>query len=175
MFADATLRQTFHISIPADRIRIQLSNTFGGSDLPITAASLALPVGDKCGSGDISASPLAGLTFSGAASVVIPKGKVVYTDPIDFPVKEESMLTLTIYSEKGQSGSSITGHPGSRTTSWMQSGNHVNATSVTGASTKHWYFATSVEAWAPQNSSAWIILGDSITDGRGSTDDANNR
>lgn len=175
VFADATLRQTFHISIPADRIRIQLSNTFGGSDLPITAASLGLPVGDKCGSSDILASPLAGLTFNGADSVVIPKGKVVYTDPIDFSVKEQSMLTLTIYSDKGQSGSSITGHPGSRTTSWMQSGNHVNATSVTGASTKHWYFATAVEAWAPSNASAWIILGDSITDGRGSTDDENNR
>lgn len=34
---------------------------------------------------------------------------------------------------------------------------------------------TGVEAWAPSNSSALVILGDSITDGRGSDDDSNNR
>lgn len=37
------------------------------------------------------------------------------------------------------------------------------------------YFVTVVEAWAPANASALIILGDSITDGRGSDDDKNNR
>ncbi len=36
------------------------------------------------------------------------------------------------------------------------------------------YFVSAVEASA-SNASAWIILGDSTTDGRGSTDDANNR
>jgi len=34
---------------------------------------------------------------------------------------------------------------------------------------------SAVEAWAPKNHSAFIILGDSITDGRGSDDDKNNR
>lgn len=37
------------------------------------------------------------------------------------------------------------------------------------------YFLSGVESWAPANSSSFVILGDSITDGRGSTDDANNR
>ncbi|KAK6203768.1 hypothetical protein LQW54_008780 [Pestalotiopsis sp. IQ-011] len=57
----------------------------------------------------------------------------------------------------------------------MQQGNHVNASTVTGASTAHWYFLSTVEAWAPASTSALVILGDSITDGRGSTDNANNR
>ncbi|KAF8856106.1 hypothetical protein BDZ45DRAFT_705823 [Acephala macrosclerotiorum] len=111
----------------------------------------------------------------GSPGVLIPKGKTVYTDPVDFAVKEQSMLNLSIYSEKGQNGGSITGHPGSRTSSCMVSRGKVNSSSVAGASVKHWYFATSVEAWALKNARAWIILGDSITDGRGSTDDANNR
>jgi hypothetical protein len=135
---DATLRQTFHVSIAGDRIRIQFSNTFGTSDLPITAASLGLPVSGKAGSKEILATPLLGLTFNGAASIVVPKGKTVYCDAVDFPVKAQSMITLTIYMAKGQTGTSITGHPGSRTTSWMQAGNHVNDTSMTGTSTKHW-------------------------------------
>ncbi|KAL5328099.1 hypothetical protein ACEPPN_005807 [Leptodophora sp. 'Broadleaf-Isolate-01'] len=175
ILADATLRQTFRITLLASRIRIQISNTFGTSDLPITAASLAFPVGGKAGVKDIQPSPIAGLTFGGSSSAVIPRGKTVYTDPVDFPVKAQSMVTLSMYLAKGQAGSSITGHPGSRTTSWMQTGNKVNATSITGTSTKHWYFATVIEAWAPKNASAFIILGDSITDGRGSDDDMNNR
>jgi hypothetical protein len=163
------------MSIGADRIRVQISNTFGGSDLPITAASVAAPSGGKAGVGGIDSTSLMGLTFNGKDSVTIPKGDVAYSDPVDFKITPQSMLAVTLYSQAGQSGSSITGHPGSRTTSWMQTGNHVNASSVTGSSTKHWYFVSGVEAWAPKNTSALVILGDSITDGRGSTDDANNR
>ena len=57
----------------------------------------------------------------------------------------------------------------------MASGNKVNETNVAGASTKHWYFVSAVEAWVSGDTSALVVLGDSITDGRGSTDDANNR
>ncbi|RDL40069.1 SGNH hydrolase [Venustampulla echinocandica] len=176
VFAGATLRQTLHMSIGADHIRIQISNTFGGSDLTIDAVALALPNGGKAGVNDLQPMTIRGLTFNGGSqSVTIPKGKVAYTDSIDFAIKPQSMLTVTMYLAKGQSGTSITGHPGSRTTSWMQTGQRVNETNISGANTKHWYFVSGVEAWAPQNTSSLVILGDSITDGRGSTDDANNR
>jgi len=176
VFKDATLRQTLHMSIGADRIRIQISNTFGGSDLPITAATLALPTGGKAGVAGIDTSTLKALTFNnGADSIKIPRGQVAYSDPIDFKIAPQSMLAVSLYLQAGQSGSSITGHPGSRTTSWMQAGNRIKEGSMSGSSTKHWYFVSAVEAWAPKDHSALIILGDSITDGRGSTDDANNR
>ncbi|KAJ0304644.1 hypothetical protein Brms1b_011185 [Colletotrichum noveboracense] len=174
-FRDATLRQTFHTSIGASRLRVQLSNIFGGSDLPITAASLALPLDGAAGVPGIDTKTLKGLTFSGSPSVTVKQGAMVYSDPIDFTIAAQTNIALSLYTQQGQSGSKITGHPGSRTTSWMQSGNQVNASSVTGASTKHWYFASAVEAWAPKNTSAMIILGDSISDGRGSDDDRNNR
>lgn len=174
-FKDATLRQTLHLSIGAERLRFQISNTFGGSDLPITEASVALPTGGKAGVNGIDTTTLKGLTFNGSTSVTIPRGQVAYTDPVDYKVEPQSMVTISLYSQPGQSGSSITGHPGSRTTSWMQQGNHLNASTVTGASTAHWYFLTAVEAWAPKTTAALVILGDSITDGRGSDDNANNR
>ncbi|KXH33361.1 hypothetical protein CSIM01_03275 [Colletotrichum simmondsii] len=160
-FRNATLRQTFHASIGASRIRFQLTNTFGGSDLPITAASVALPLGGAAGVSEIDTATTKGLTFSGSPSVTIKQGA--------------ANIALSLYSQQGQTGTRITGHPGSRTTSWMQTGNQVNASSVGGASTKHWYFASAVEAWAPRNTSAMIVLGDSISDGRGSDDDKNNR
>ncbi|CAK7215988.1 hypothetical protein SBRCBS47491_002678 [Sporothrix bragantina] len=174
-FKGATIRQTVHISIGAPRIRVQLSNTFGGSDLPITSASIALPASGKAGSNAIDTATLAGLTFGGKEGITVPKGQIAYSDPIDYKVEPQSMLTVNLYLETGQSGNSITGHPGSRTTTWMQSGNQLNASTVTGSSVAHWYYVNAVEAWAPANTSALVILGDSITDGRGSTDNANNR
>jgi lysophospholipase L1-like esterase len=124
----------------------------------------------------IDAATLKPLTFNnGSASITIPRGQVAYTDPVDFKVVPQTNIAVSIYSKAGQSGTSITGHPGSRTTSWMQSGNHVSTTTLTGSSTKHWYFLSAVEAWSPPTTHAFVILGDSITDGRGSTDDANNR
>ncbi|KAL7622601.1 hypothetical protein AAE478_008111 [Parahypoxylon ruwenzoriense] len=174
-FKDATLRQTLHLSVGAERLRFQISNTFGGSDLPITEASVALPTGGKAGVNGIDTATLKGLTFNGSSSVTIPRGQIVYSDPVDIEVDPQSTITVSLYSQPGQSGSSITGHPGSRTTSWMQQGNHLNASTVTGASTAHWYFLTAVEAWAPKTTAALVILGDSITDGRGSIDNENNR
>jgi hypothetical protein len=44
-----------------------------------------------------------------------------------------------------------------------------------GQLTKIKVLLTTVEAWAPSNSSAFVILGDSITDGRGSDNDENDR
>ncbi|GKT42877.1 uncharacterized protein ColSpa_03058 [Colletotrichum spaethianum] len=174
-FANATLRQTFHVSVGTSRLRVQLTNTFGGSDLPITAASIALTANGAAGVSGIDTSTLKGLTFSGSPSVVVKKGAAVYSDPVNFAVAPQTNVALSVYSQQGQLGATITGHPGSRTTSWMQTGNKVNASSVAGTSTKHWLFASAIEAWAPKSTSAMVILGDSITDGRGSDDDKNNR
>ena len=138
MFKDASVRQTLHLSIGGDKFRIEVSNTFGGSDLPITAASIALPAGGKPGVAGIQGTPVP-ITFAGSASVTVPKGQVKLSDEISFPVPAQSMITVTLYLQQGQSGSSITGHPGSRTTSFYASGNQVNAATVSGASSAHWY------------------------------------
>ncbi|KAF1958993.1 SGNH hydrolase [Byssothecium circinans] len=172
---DATLRQTLHISIGAPKIRLAISNTFGGSDLPITSGSIALPTNGAAGASGIQASPLAAITVGGKPSFTVPRGQVVVTDEIAFEVKPGSMLSVSLYSREGQAGSSITGHPGSRTTSWFGGGERVNATAFSGTRSVHWYFVSAVHAYVPSSASALVIIGDSITDGRGSTDDANNR
>lgn len=173
---DATLRQTLHMSVGAPKIKITISNTFGGSDLPITAGSVGLPVGGAAGVSGIQPSPLAAITVGGKTSFTVSRGQVVTSDEIDFEVQAQSMLTVSLYSQQGQSGSSITGHPGSRTTSWLASGNKANATTLSGStSSVHWYFVSAVQAYVPPDSHSLIILGDSITDGRGSDDNKNNR
>jgi lysophospholipase L1-like esterase len=44
-----------------------------------------------------------------------------------------------------------------------------------GTTAAHWYIITGIEVLADSSSKTVAILGDSITDGRGSTDNANNR
>jgi len=101
----------------------------------------------------------------------------VVSDPIDFDVQPQSMLTVTMYLVSGQQGMSITSHSGSRTTSWFAEGDQVGATNPTGSeveSAAHWYFVSAVEAWSHPQAGALVFVGDSITDGRGSASDANN-
>ena len=55
-------------------------------------------------------------------------------------------------------------------------GNALSAPNTAGATnTAHWYIITGVDVLADSSCRALVILGDSITDGRGSTTDANNR
>ncbi|KAK3398042.1 SGNH hydrolase-type esterase domain-containing protein [Sordaria brevicollis] len=180
VFKNATLRQTVYITQNASTIRLSFSNAFGGSDLPITAATVALPASGT-GAGSSAIKPGSGqtVTFSGKPDFLVPNGALVISDPIKFPVKAQSVMTVTLYFASGQAGQSITGHPGSRTTSWLAPGNLVSAADLKSAagaqSTDHWYFLSSIEAYQPERASALYIVGDSITDGRGSTTNANNR
>ncbi|KAL4928094.1 SGNH/GDSL hydrolase family protein [Aspergillus undulatus] len=174
-FENATLRQTVRVSVGAERIRVQFSNLFGQSDLPITAGSVALPERGDSGVGGIDVSTIKHLTFDGAGSIVIPPKQVAYSDPVDFSIPSLANIAVTIYSREGQAGVNITGHPGSRTTSWMETGNKVDASSVVQGNTTHWYFLSAVEAWAQKDTLGLVILGDSITDGYNNPNNGNNR
>ncbi|KAG7087802.1 hypothetical protein E1B28_013743 [Marasmius oreades] len=178
-FRNTTVRQTIRVSTGAKQIRIRLSNAFGTINLPITSATIAFPLNGTAGASAIQTSSLQTLTFSGNTSVVIPNGALAVTDPIAFAVQPETMVTVTVYLEQGQQSSDITSHPGSRTTSWLVNGNHVGAADLRDlsglTSVEHWYFLSAVEAWSPKAVKALVIIGDSITDGRGSTTNGNDR
>ncbi|KAJ3494395.1 hypothetical protein NLJ89_g10816 [Agrocybe chaxingu] len=102
VFRDTTLRQTLHMSVGAEKIRIVFSNTFGGSDLPITSANVAFPVGGRAGVSGIQASPIVPITFNGGApSVTIPQGKTMTSDELAFPIQSQQMITVTMYLQQG--------------------------------------------------------------------------
>lgn len=102
------------------------------NDLPITSVTIALPVNDSAGASGIQPETLKTATFSGSKNYTIPDGALVVSDPIDLQVEAQSMVTVSIYLEEGQEGNFITGHPGSRTTSWMTEGNQVASANLTG-------------------------------------------
>jgi len=176
VLADSTLRQTIRVSIGGPRIRIRLSNAFGGAPLPVTAASVALPVGGRAGVAGIQPGTARPVTFSNRSSVVIPVGAQVVSDPIVVPVAARANLAVTLYLAQGQASDNITSHPGSRTTSHLLPGNHLDDTELPGATpVEHWYFLSGLEVAAAPGSAAVVLLGDSLTDGRGSTTNGNDR
>lgn len=129
------------MSTGADQIRIRVSNAFGGSDLPISGMTVALPYNNSAGVSSIQPDTLQTVSFSGEDSIVVPNGALAVSDPIDFAIGAQSMLAVSIYLKDGQSTHSITSHPGSRTTTWFTMGNQLSATNLTGPllnSTAHW-------------------------------------
>ncbi|WP_433935850.1 SGNH/GDSL hydrolase family protein [Sorangium cellulosum] len=168
--ANNTLRQVVYTSIGGSNVRLLLSNEFG--DGPVTMQSVH--IADSTTDDGIDASTDHALTFSGAESVTIPVGQAVFSDPIDYNLKPVSKLAVTI--RFGNVPAGITGHPGSRTTSYIQTGDGVSSATLTSpAKTDHWYYITGLDVMADPTAAAIVILGDSITDGRGSTTNGNNR
>jgi lysophospholipase L1-like esterase len=76
----------------------------------------------------------------------------------------------------GQTSPDVTGHPGSRTTSYILAGNHTSPIDFAGSvRTDHWYIINGIDVKAPKTAAAVAILGNSITDGRGSGTNKQNR
>ena len=176
VLADSTLRQTVRVTVGGARIRLRVSNAFGGAALPVTKMSVALPLGGKAGTGAIQAGTSRPVTFDGRTSVVVPVGAQMVSDPLGFDVAAGSELAVTMYLADGQASTDITSHPGSRTTSYLVAGDHVQDADLAGATAvDHWYFLSGVEVWARSGTATVAVLGDSLTDGRGSTTNGNDR
>jgi lysophospholipase L1-like esterase len=174
VFADTTLRQTVHVTAGGTRLRVHFSNAFGGAPLPLTAASVAAPADGRAGVPAIVAGSSRPLTFGGRTSVVVPVGAHVVSDPVLLPVPPGQNLTISAYLAAGQASLNLTSHPGSRTTSYLVKGDAHDAPDLPGAvGVAHWYLISGVEVLS--GAAAIAIVGDSLTDGRGSTTDGNDR
>ncbi|KAE8393130.1 SGNH hydrolase-type esterase domain-containing protein [Aspergillus alliaceus] len=178
IFQNTTIRQTIRVTQPGDEIRVRLSNAFGLDDLSITKVAVSLSAGQKLGTSIVQPNTTKEVAFSDSPDTIIPNGGLVVSDPINLSVKAQDTLTIDIYLQHGQSGGAITSHPGSRTTSWMSFGNWVGRTNFTDSSVNsvdHWYFISAIEALLPPTARSCALVGDSITDGRGSDTNKNNR
>jgi lysophospholipase L1-like esterase len=170
VFHDSTLRQIVHVSIGGASIRVRFSNTFGATPLEISSAHVAL----CAGGGAIRPESEKPLMFAGQPSVSIPPGAPMYSDTLDFNLAPLSDLVITIHISSAPDAT--TSHPGSRATSYIQSGDAVSDADLTSATkVEHWYFLDGVDVQGPAAGGAVVTFGDSITDGAHSTDNANTR
>ena len=169
-FADTTLRQIAHVSIGGSRLRVRFSNAFGRTAFTLLSARVARAAGGSA----IHAATDRALTFRGQPSATIPEGALIVSDPLDFDLPPLSDLAVTVYLRGAPAD--VTSHPGSRTTSYLQAGNAVSAAELaTAVRVDHWYFLNGIDVLARRSAGAIAILGDSITDGRGSTTNGNDR
>jgi lysophospholipase L1-like esterase len=169
---DATMRQIVHLTLGGQSLRVRLSNAFGTAALHLTAVHIAKPV--STASSSIVPGSDRALTFNGAQDVTIAAGAEYISDPIDYAMTPLSDLAITFYEEKPPAQQ--TSHPGSRATTYYAPGNLVSAENLPGAKTiEHWYTIAGLDVAAAPSAIAVVALGDSITDGRGSTTNGNDR
>lgn len=165
-----TLRQIVRVSIGGNLIRLRFSNVF--SKEPVTLNSVAVAV-VKEGSA-IEGNTQKELTFGGQKSGIISPEGEMFCDPLQFNLLPGSRLAITIHF--GNTSPNITGHPGSRTTSYLLGGNQVNSIDFRGAATiDRWYVINSIEVSTSQKAAAIAVLGNSIVDGRGTGTNKQNR
>ena len=168
--ANNSLRQIVQVSIGGKKVRLKLTNEFSQEATEIRAVELAIAK-TAGSSSEIDEKSTVSLTFDGKASVEIPAGGKVVSDPVNFKIGPRQNVAITIH--YGASSTSVSGHPGSRTTSYLKAGNTTDFTDA--VKTDHWYNILALEVEAPKKAGAVAILGNSITDGRGSTTNQQNR
>ena len=167
---NSTLRQVIHVSIGGDKLRMQLSNEKSHQPVEIKSVYIADTDGGKA----IDAKTAKYLTFGGSRSVTIEPGKAVYTDVAQYKLKPLQRLSVTI--SYGNTPVKATTHRGSRTTSYLAQGEVApKADFAEVEKFEHWYSIAALEVEAPASTRCIACLGNSITDGRGTTTDAQNR
>ena len=166
-----SLRQIVQVSIGGKKVRLKLTNEFSQNATEIKAIELAIAK-TAGSSSEIDEASTVSLTFDGQTSVTIPAGGKVVSDPVKFQIKDRENVAITIHYGSASS-TSVSGHPGSRTTSYLEAGNTTDFSKAT--RTDHWYNILALEVEAPKKAGAIAILGNSITDGRGSTTNQQNR
>jgi lysophospholipase L1-like esterase len=165
-----TLRQTIRVSIGGEVVRVKFSNTFSKSPVNIKLAGIAVSK-DGC---TIDPGTQKVLRFKGKKQITMNPGQEIFSDRLRIHLESGSRLSVTICF--GDTSPDVTGHPGSRTTSYIIPGNQsLTADFCKAVSTDHWYVISGVDVMAPETAGSVVILGNSITDGRGSGTNKQNR
>ncbi|HWE11096.1 MAG TPA: SGNH/GDSL hydrolase family protein [Solirubrobacteraceae bacterium] len=171
-FDDQTLRQIAFSSAGGSEVRARLSNTFGARPLDVGRASVGIQgAGARLAPGSIRA-----LTFAGRASVLIPPGAEVLSDPIRLTVRPLAHIAISLFLPVATGPA--TEHAQARQVNFVASGNRALAGGPRGfgRQTQSWYFLAGVDVLArARYLGAVVALGDSITDGVGAPLNANAR
>jgi lysophospholipase L1-like esterase len=169
----ATLRQLVHLSLGGEQLRIHLSNVFGTEPLHLSAVHIARPVSTVAAAIDVTTDHA--VTFDdGRADVTIPAGAEYVSDAVAFHAAPLSDLAITVQYDEAPSVQ--TGHPGSRSTSYLLHDTSVSVADMPGAMKfDRWFQIAGVDVAAAPKTAAIVTFGDSITDGHGATTNGNDR
>ena len=171
-FNDQTIRNIVHTSLEGSAVRVRLSNIYGTQPVTFNVVYIGLV---KTGAALVPGSNRA-LTFHGSSSITLPAGDEVVSDAITFKVPSDGNLAISLFADAPTGTPTI--HLGGIQTTYVATGNFaaVEDASPFGASDTSWYFLDGVDVLAsPRVKGTVVTVGDSITNGDGSTLDANQR
>lgn len=170
-FTNQTLRMIAHTSIGGDVVRIRISNTHGNKRLVIGAASIAL----QAQGSEIVPATMTKLTFAGQDSITISRGGLVFSDPVAFTAPALSNLSVSLYLP--EPSGTVTTHLAAAQTNYVSELGDFSASSSFGSAQEIpvWNYLTAIDVGRRDAITAIVTLGDSITDGVGSTANSNNR
>ncbi|MCH3995089.1 MAG: GDSL-type esterase/lipase family protein [Prevotella sp.] len=164
-----SVRQVVKVSIGGNIIRLKISNELSSQPLDIRSVYVAYTTDDFA----IYTKSAKYFKFHKNYTVTVPAGQAVWSDGLPFDLRPLSRLTITINYIKAPVKPTV--HMGSRTTSYIMQG-------VTDAHTDfassfredHWFNIAGMDVW---NDSArcLAIIGNSITDGKCSTTNGQDR
>ncbi len=165
-----TVRERVRVSIGGNQIRLRFSNEFGSSPLLIGAVTVAIPTDAS----DVKQESIQGVTFEGHNSITIPAGAPVLSDAIKFPVASRSEISISIYFPNRVAAPTLHAFAFKHAiVSQHGDGPHAEKIDTAAASTAS-IAITAVLVPAQPSERLVVAFGDSITDGDGSTVDADN-
>ena len=166
-----SVRQVVKVSIGGDVIRLKLSNIYSMQPVEIRSIYIA----HAKDSFDIDAKTAQYFKFGNSYKTVIPAGKQIVSDALKFNLKNLERVAITINYTSAPEVPTV--HMGSRTTSYIMKGvTNAHSNFEKAFRENHWYNISGIDVYTMSNNmSAIAIIGNSITDGKCSTDNAQNR
>ena len=164
-FNNQSLRENVRLSAGGQRIRLVFSNRYGKAPVLIGEVRVGIPGNNR---------PCQRLSFSGQPGISILPGATATSDPLPLSVKPLADLSVTTYLPLRTNIDSF--HWGSQQTMQVTAGRATEAPYTKGGNrVEGRLFLSAVMVEAEEKRRTIVTLGDSITDGNGSTPDANRR
>ena len=166
-----SVRQVVKISIGGDVIRLKLSNIYSMQPVEIRSIYIA----HAKDSFSIDAKSAQYFKFGNSNKTIIPAGKQIVSDALKFKLRNLERVAITINYTSAPEVPTV--HMGSRTTSYIMKGvTNAHSNFEKAFRENHWYNISGIDVYTMSNNmSAIAIMGNSITDGKCSTDNAQNR
>jgi lysophospholipase L1-like esterase len=171
-FRNQTLRLIVHTSAGGTKARIRISNTYGDRPLLIGGAHVAR----RAAAAAIDPASDRTLLFHGHSTTTVPARTMVVSDPVELDVPPLSDLAISLFLP--DTAAATTTHILARQTSYVSpdGGDFTGTVSFPVAKAiGSWPFLSGVDVEASPRGQAIVAFGSSLTDGDGSTKDANRR
>jgi lysophospholipase L1-like esterase len=165
---DQTVRERVRVSIGGAQICIRLSNEYGSAPLLVGSVTVGAPTDLT----SVRPGSIQTVTFGGRNSVTIPAGAPVLSDPVAFPVTSGAEISINLYFPKRVATPTLHGLALKRAVV-SQHGDHTRAEKIEGGAESESSILVSAVLVPAQPSQRLVVaFGDSVTDGDGSTVDA---